>query len=163
MKFSGRSVVSLIDVVPGVHSNRQSLRPHEAGSRVLQKGGDGPVEALLGGGRYCSMPERFIPGVYWCFLLRGATRCCGGRYGRSVWCRVGRQRSARSLPRCLGLPRPLQKRAWGMDFFSTFVLGAFWARNPTYRGLANWGYKIVRCARQGKPLGLWIKLWVMPG
>jgi hypothetical protein len=84
MKFSGRSVVLLIDVVPGVHSNRQSLCLHEAGSRVLQKGGDGPLEVCLGCGRYCSMPERFIPGVYWCFLLRMATRCSGGRYGRSV-------------------------------------------------------------------------------
>jgi len=92
MKFSGRSVVVLIDVVPGVHSNRQSLCLHEAGSRVLQKGGDGPLEVCLGCGRYCSMPERFIPGVYWCFLLRVATRCSGGGYRRSVWCRVGRER-----------------------------------------------------------------------
>ena len=62
-----------------------------------------------------------------------------------------------------GLPPPWQKGAWAMDFIGTFVLGSVWARNPTYRGLANWGYKIVRCGQQGKPFGLWINLWVMPG
>jgi len=61
MKFSGCSIPSLIDVVPGFHSNRQSLRLHEAGSRVLQKGGDGPAGVRLSGGRYCSIAGTLHP------------------------------------------------------------------------------------------------------
>lgn len=39
-------------------------------------------------------------------------------------------------------------------------------KNPTCRGFAQWGYKIVRCLGDGKPREkfiLWINLWVTLG